>query len=114
MPMYSGTLDVEPNEFSLKMGRFDFQREVISFDCYGRIRSTLAMWNFSGMVGKCPEGHYQGYDSRTIGGVETETEIYIIKAKQNFNECVVEGFWYEKMDNHDPEVWRFSGTLEAF
>ena len=114
MTMYTGELDVEPDHFSLKIEQLAFRKGHIAFDCHGRVRSTLAMWNYSMTAERYPEGHYKGYHSDCSDGTKVETEVYILRAKQSLDGCFVEGFWYERTEGHDPEVWRFSGSLEPF
>ena len=61
MTMYTGELDVEPDEFSLHMERLAFRDGHIAFDCHGRVRASLEMWNYSLTAERHPEGHYKGY-----------------------------------------------------
>ena len=43
---------------------------------------------------------------------DLQTIIYILKPKCSLEECATEGFWYEKTKGYEPEIWKFSGTLE--
>ena len=114
MSMYSGYLDVEPNEFSLRMDRMSVKNKKISFDCYGRVREDGSKYSFSGTAFKQPEGHYKVDRVEQEDGVEFETSIYIVKAKCSVDNCYVEGFWYEKWEGDEAGVYRFSGSLEPF
>ena len=76
--------------------------------------SDRSQWSFSATAFKQPEGHYKADEVEQVDGDEVQTTVYIFKPKCSVNSCSLEGFWYEKTQGHDPEVWRFSGCLDPF
>ena len=114
MAMWSGTLDVEPNEFTLIVKELVVRHGEISFDCHGRNHSDHTPWCLSGIAVLEPEGHYRLDQTEHIDDAEYQTAIYLFKPKPTHEDCTLEGFWYERREGHEPAVWRISGSLNPF
>lgn len=113
MSIYTGPLEVEPNTFSLNVEQMIVRHGEVSLDCRGRIRENHWPYTFKGVAVRQPEGHYKAESIDYVDDVEVLTSIYILKIKSGA-ECTLEGFWYERTKGYEPEVWKFSGTLDAF
>ncbi|MDE0383581.1 MAG: hypothetical protein OXI22_06845 [Defluviicoccus sp.] len=114
MAMYTGTLEVEPNSFSLNIKEMVVRHGEISFDCHGKVYSDHSPWQFSGIAILQPEGHYKLDYTELMDETSYQTAVYLFKPKVDREECTIEGFWYERQKDHEPTVWRISGTLGPF
>ena len=81
MTTYKGTLDIEPNEFSLVIEEMVVRNGVISFDYNGRWYRTRNAYCFSGTAMLQPEGHYKYDCTECVDDVEVESSIYIFTPK---------------------------------
>ena len=112
--MYTGMLDVEPSAFSLKVEKMVVRHGEMPLDCHGRIRENHWPYSFSGTAMLQPEGHYKFDSADYVDDAKVQTSIYILKPKCSLEDCSIEGFWYEKTKGYEPEIWKFSGTLDTF
>ena len=85
------------------------RHDEVAFDFRGFNYEAGIRWKFSGTATIQPEGHYK---VDHIDDDDLQTIIYILKPKCSLEECATEGFWYEKTKGYEPEIWKFSGTLE--
>ena len=53
---YTGTLDVEPNAFSLEVERMFVRHDEVSFDFHGRNYETGILWEFKKRLEYNPKG----------------------------------------------------------
>ena len=111
MTIYTGTLEVEPNGFSLEIEQMIIRHEEISFDCSGRFWGTCEPWSFSGIAFLQPEGYFK---LDHMDDEQIQTSVYLFKPECSLEECTVEGFWYEKQKTYEPDIWKFSGILTTF
>ena len=114
MAMWSGTLEVEPDNFILKVEQMVVRPDAISFDCHGRNRDDHSPWQFSGVATLEPGGYYKVDRIEQIDEAEYETVVYLFKPNLSHEDCTLEGFWYERREGHEPTVWRISGSLTPF
>lgn len=107
--IYSGELNIEPNQFSVSSAKIEVGDETIHFEFpYVMPEEPDKVYGFSGDAKLRPEGHYVS-ESISYPDTNGEGTIYILKAESKDGTCNIEGFWYET----DEGAWRISGTLKA-
>lgn len=111
---YTGPLTVEPSAFTFQVRRMSVRHDAIGLDCRGIDLETRHHWAFDATAFKQPEGYFFANKSEDIDGVEYEHSIYILRVKEEFDECEIEGFWYQRNREEGPTIWRFSGSLNPF